>query len=121
MEKYDVSAHLPQQIEIMLMGYDQGKADVIERCIKTISMIIPETDKIFHEGYSKLDGVRKSEMGKVRDKYVLDLQSLKNSLNLDEVFFKVNEAKAHCAEEINSIHNEFFETVISFIVDYVKQ
>lgn len=116
-DEYDVSDHLPQQIEFFLNGLSSGNVEVLETTKNNIMDIFRNMDE--DNVVLSIEDWDKKKQDKVKDIWEKALESVKTvaqTKNKEELFIDIEEIKKDVADALYSLEREYWNSIRSLLL-----
>jgi len=121
-DEYDISDHLPQQIEYFLNGLSSGNIEVLETTKNNIMDIFRNMDE---DGVVlSIESWDKKKNDKIKDIWEKALESIKTvaeTKNKEELFIDIDEIKKDVAIALNTLENEYWNSIRALLLKNVTK
>ena len=117
--KYDIKAHLPQQLENLLNAFAQGDADLMARIKKNIEDLIP--DATFQKDIRDYDTNRQKKLDELMKKALDGVKTAAQADKLDEIYIDFEEIKNDLNLALAGIEGEYWNNIRAYVVGWVSQ
>ena len=117
--KYDMNAHLPQQVENLLNGFAQGDAALLERIKTNIKDIVQ--DKTFLKDMDDYDKRKLEKITELMNKAKDAIKTMVETKNPDELFVDAQGILNDLTTALGTIEGEYWDTIKSYVIGWMKQ
>jgi len=117
--KYELMAHLPQQLENLYNAFAQGDAELLDRILGNIKDIVKDESL---QGYLKdYDTQRKERLEKIQKKALEGFKTLAEAKDINEVFIDYKEIQDDLTTALNSMETEYWDKVKKCITTWADR
>ena len=117
--KYELMAHLPQQMENFYNAFAQGDAALLDRVLDNLKDIIK--DKSFQNDLKDYDKERKEQFDKIQKKALDGIKALSEAKDINEVYIDLKEIQDDFTAALNSMEGEYWDKVKEYISEWTNQ
>ena len=117
--KYELMAHLPQQLENLYNAFAQGDAELLDRVLNNIKDIVK--DETFQKDLKDYDKERNEQFEKLQKKALDGIKALTDAKNINDVYIDINEIQKDFTGALNSMEGEYWDKVKEYISEWANQ
>ena len=117
--KYELMAHLPQQLENLYNAFAQGDAELLDRVLDNIKDIVK--DEAFQKDLKDYDKERNEQFETLQKKALEGIKALTDAKNINEVYIDINEIQKDFTGALNSMEGEYWDKVKEYISAWANQ
>ena len=117
--KYEIMAHLPQQLENLYNAFAQGDAALLDRILDNIKDIVK--DETFQADLKDYDKERKEQFEKIQKKALEAIKTLSEAKDINEVYIDLKEIQDDFTAALNGMEGEYWDKVKEYISEYADQ
>lgn len=117
--KYDVSGHLPSQIDGLIQGFQKADIPLMERSLDNIRNLVKDSKL-----KDALDGYKNARLDKVAEleKKALDAaKTIRESKTFSDLYIDLEEIKNDLLAALEQMEREYWNTVKELITSYVNE
>ena len=117
--KYEIMAHLPQQLENLYNAFAQGDAALLDRVLDNIKDIVK--DEAFQADLKDYDKERKEQFEKIQKKALESIKTLTEAKDINEVYIDLKEIQDDFTTALNSMEGEYWDKTKEYISKWADQ
>jgi hypothetical protein len=117
--KYDVSNHIPTQIELMLVSFQKADVAGLERALDNMRNIVK--DKRFHAALDDYNKERIDKINALNTKALDAAKTIVSAKNFSELYIDVEEIKNDLVSTLDGIEKDYWNHVKDYITLYINQ
>jgi hypothetical protein len=117
--KYDVSGHMPSQVEALINSYQRADVPGMERAIDNINNLIK--DKKFKDNLKKYDIERHEKITEITKKALEGLREILKEEDTSTIFIDVDEIRKDMFNLLEETEKGYWNAVKEYITLYINQ
>ena len=120
MKNYEISIHIPQQIEnfMNIMATPQPDVGQLERIKNNILNLIP--DDTFHKDIMDYENRRKTKIKQLIDKAIQSIKTLVQTKNTQELFIDIDEIRKDVAEALSTVESDYWTKIEQYMISWLN-
>jgi len=117
--KYDVSTHLPSQIEGLMIAFQKADIPLLERSLNNIKNLVKD-DK-FHKDIKDYQDKRMKKIEELSSKAFEAAKTINDAKNFSELYIDVEEIKNDLITSIETIEQDYWDHIKEYITLYINE
>ena len=117
--KYDVSMHLPAQIEGMMNSFQKADIASLERSLSNIINLIK--DEKFHRDIKDYQKKRMEKIEELSKKALDATKTIKESKSFSELYVDIDEIKNDLVSSIEVVELDYWDHIKEYITLYINK
>jgi len=117
--EYDISIHLPQQVENFNQAYAQGDPEALERIKQNIMRLIP--DGGFHKDMMEYEATRKKRIEQLMDDAIKTIRNTTENASGEKTLLSINDTQKQLGDALNSVESEYWDTIGMYMISWLNE
>ena len=117
--KYDISTHLPSQIEGIMIAFQKADIPLLERSLNNIKNLVKD-DK-FHKDIKDYQDKRVNKIEELTNKAFDAAKTINDAKSFSELYIDIEEIKNDLITAIETIEQDYWDHIKEYITLYINE
>ena len=117
--KYDVSMHLPSQVEGLMLAFQKADVPFLERCLNNIVNLVKD-DK-FQKDIKEYQERRMKKIEELTSKALDAARTVKDAKSFSELYVDVEEIKNDLVSSIDLVEQDYWDHIKEYVTLYLHE
>ena len=117
--RYDVSMHIPSQIEALIQSFQKADIPGMERSLDNIKTLVK--DKKFKQILSDYETNKKTKIDEILFKSLQAAKTIAEAKTFSDLYIDVEEIKNDCMAALEALEREYWNDIKDYVTLYFHE